>query len=135
LRRAVALKPDLAHAWQALAGLLRATGTKPARPAPMLPGIEAASKDPVLLRAAMAMGEGRLDEAARHVRQRLAAPIRRPCACWAKCCGGKARSRRPRALRAAVARAPAFAAARELLVRLLAMGPTWPRRWIMPRGW
>jgi tetratricopeptide (TPR) repeat protein len=37
-------------------------------------------------------------------------------------------------LRAAVAQAPAFAAARELLVRLLAMGPDVAERWIMPRA-
>jgi tetratricopeptide (TPR) repeat protein len=89
-------------------------------------GIEAASKDPVLLRAAMAMGEGRLEDAEAQVRARLAAWPADPAALrllgevlWRQ---GEIEAAVP-LLRAAVARAPAFAAARELLVRLLAMGP------------
>jgi tetratricopeptide (TPR) repeat protein len=126
LRRAVALKPDMAHAWQALAGLLRATGDEAGAARADVAGIEAASKDPVLLRAAMAMGEGRLEDAEAQVRARLAAWPADPAALrllgevlWRQ---GEIEAAVP-LLRAAVARAPAFAAARELLVRLLAMGP------------
>ncbi|NMN06220.1 MULTISPECIES: tetratricopeptide repeat-containing sulfotransferase family protein [unclassified Novosphingobium] len=126
LRRAVALKPELAHAWQALAGLLRASGDEAGAAQAEIAGIEAASKDPVLLRAALAMGEGRLDEAETHVRARLVALPDDPAALrllgevlWRQ---GEIDAALP-LLRAAVARAPAFVAARELLVRLLATGP------------
>ncbi|MCW1987303.1 UNVERIFIED_ORG: tetratricopeptide (TPR) repeat protein [Sphingomonas sp. R1F5B] len=126
LRRAVALKPDLAHVWQALATLLRASGDEAGAGQAEVAGIEAAAKDPVLLRAALAMGEGRLDEAETHVRARLAMIPTDPAALrllgevlWRQ---GEIEAALP-LLRAAVARAPAFVAARELLVRILAMGP------------
>lgn len=126
LRRAVALKPDLAHAWYALAGQLRAAGEAGEAAQAEVQGIEAASRDPLLLRAAMAMGEGRLDEALAMLRQRLGAAPGDPAALrllgevlWRK--GEVQEALDP--LRAAVARAPAFVAARELLVRVLALGP------------
>jgi tetratricopeptide (TPR) repeat protein len=125
LRRAVLLKPEFSHAWQALAVLLRAKGDNSGAAQADIAGVDASSREPALLRAAVAMQEGRLDEAEAQLRARLAALPADPATLRLL---GEVRWRQGDIddavplLRAAVARAPAFAAARELLARILSMG-------------
>ena len=126
LRRAVLLKPEFSHAGQALAVLLRAKGDNAGAAHADIAGVDASSREPALLRAAVAMQEGRLDEAEAQLRARLAALPADPATLRLL---GEVRWRQGDIddavplLRAAVARAPAFAAARELLARILSMGP------------
>ncbi len=71
-RRATRLKPDLAPAWSALATALRET--EPASDEADradLAAIRAATKDPLLIEAAVALGEGRLEVAEPLLRNRL----------------------------------------------------------------
>lgn len=63
LRRALALKPDLAQAWLALADHLRAIGDADGADAAYLRYVRHSSRDPRLLEAADALATGRLPEA------------------------------------------------------------------------
>ncbi len=126
LRRAVALKPDLAPAWAALADTLRAQGNEAEACAADVSAIQAASRDPVLLRAAAALGEAQFDSAEALLAGRLQANPRDAAAlrmlgeiAWRKGDLQEAVALLNRTL----AIAPGFGAARELLVRILALGP------------
>ena len=68
LRHALALKPDLAQAWLALADHLRATGDGDGADAAYLQYVRHSSRDPRLLQAADALAGGRLPEAEAQLR-------------------------------------------------------------------
>jgi predicted Zn-dependent protease len=71
LRRAVALAPDLADAWRALADHLTATGDVAAADAAYARQIQAATHDPRLLHAAAALCENRIPVAESLLRSHL----------------------------------------------------------------
>ena len=71
LRRALDLKPDMAEAWTALADVLRLGGDEAGAGRAYLSGVQAASTDPMLIRAGGALAEGRLDVAEPLLRARL----------------------------------------------------------------
>jgi tetratricopeptide (TPR) repeat protein len=71
LRRAVALKPERAQAWLALADLLREQGEDAAAGEAYLAHVRHSVRDPQLLRAAQALAENRLPEAEAQLRARL----------------------------------------------------------------
>jgi tetratricopeptide (TPR) repeat protein len=126
LQRAVALKPDLLPAWHALAGALRDAGHEAQARIADVKGVEASTRDPVLVKAALAMhdsafatAEALLDDRIRAMPRDAAALRLRGEVAW-----------RQGQLDAAVLWlkrcldiAPGFAAARELLVRILQTGP------------
>lgn len=125
LRSAVALKDDLAPAWHALAAALRKAGRDQEATQADLGGIQAATRDPALLRAAAAIGEGKLDIAEPMLRERLA---RDPHDAAAMRMLGEVQWRKGEIedalalLRRTLDIAPGFIAARELLVRILSAG-------------
>jgi tetratricopeptide (TPR) repeat protein len=129
LERAVALKPDLLSAWHALPVALRAAGReKEARNADVRV-IAASARDPMLVKAAMAMhakefadAEALLDERIKHMPRDAAAMRLRGEVAWRQGNLDEAIAFLNRTL----AIAPGFAAARELLVRILQMGPDVP---------
>jgi tetratricopeptide (TPR) repeat protein len=71
LRRAVALKPDMADAWRALAEHLTAIGDTPGADTAYARHIKAATKDPRLLAPAAALVENRIPEAEALLREHL----------------------------------------------------------------
>ncbi|WBO22048.1 tetratricopeptide repeat-containing sulfotransferase family protein [Sphingomonas abietis] len=71
LRRAVDLKPDMAAAWTALADVLRLSGDEAGADHAYLAGVRAASSDPEMMEAALALADGRLDVAEPILRARL----------------------------------------------------------------
>jgi tetratricopeptide (TPR) repeat protein len=71
LRRAVALKPDLAEAWQALAGHLSAAGDAAGADAAYARHIRCSTKDPRLIEAAAALSENRIPQAEALLREHL----------------------------------------------------------------
>ncbi len=72
LRRAVALKPDLAEAWRALGDQLFLTGDATGAEAAFAQHLRASVRDPALKGAADALFEGRLADAERLLRAHLA---------------------------------------------------------------
>ena len=126
LERAVALKPDLLPAWHALSVALRAAGReKEARDAEIR-GVSASARDPILVKAAMAMheqdfaaAEALLDERMKHLPRDAAALRLRGEVAWRQ---GKL-DEAMELLNRTLTIAPGFAAARELLVRIMQMGP------------
>lgn len=71
LRRAVTLKPELPHAWLALADQLTAIGDAAGADAAYASHIRYSTRDPVLLAAATALCENRIPEAEALLRQHL----------------------------------------------------------------
>jgi tetratricopeptide (TPR) repeat protein len=71
LRRAVALKPDLADAWRALGDHLTAIGDRAGADAAYVSQIKAAAREPRLLAPAAAMVEGRISVAESMLREHL----------------------------------------------------------------
>jgi predicted Zn-dependent protease len=122
LRRAVTLKPDLAEAWGALADLLRAAGEEAEADRAHLQGVGASRHDPLLAQAAIALLGGRLAEAEHALRGRLR---ERPTDIAAIRMMAELAIRLGRhddgvrLLGRALALAPGFAAAREMLARTL----------------
>jgi tetratricopeptide (TPR) repeat protein len=125
LERAVALKPDLMPAWRVLPVALRAAGReRQAREADRR-AVAAATRDPVLVKAAMAMhakdfaaAEALLDERLQHVPRDAAAMRLRGEVAWRQGQIDQAVDLLNRTLEIA----PGFTAARELLVRIIQMG-------------
>lgn len=116
------LQPMAAHAWFRLAKELRAAGRAMDAWRADLSGVHAASHDPDLLQAALAMKDGRLDEAERILTQRLGrAPDDAPAirllgeVSWRRGDMTEALARVERAVEIA----PGFDLARDFLVRLL----------------
>ncbi|MES1974928.1 MAG: sulfotransferase [Pseudomonadota bacterium] len=124
-RRAIALKPDLSAAWLSLAATLREAGREQEASQADLSAIRASTRDPLLLEAAVAMGEGRFEAAEPLLRDRLRTDPNDVAAIRML---GELAWRIGRIddalalLRLAVERAPGFEAARELLLRILAQG-------------
>jgi tetratricopeptide (TPR) repeat protein len=71
LRRALQLKPDLTHAWLALADLLTASGDTAAADTAYAWHIKTSTRDPRLLQAAAALCENRIAEAETRLREHL----------------------------------------------------------------
>jgi tetratricopeptide (TPR) repeat protein len=71
LRRATELKPDMAEAWTSLADALRLAGDEAGADRAYLAGVRASTSDPLLMRAALALADGRLDIAEPILRDRL----------------------------------------------------------------
>jgi tetratricopeptide (TPR) repeat protein len=71
LRRAVKLKPDLTHAWLALADLLTSAGDAAGADAAYAWHIKTSTRDPRLLQAAAALCEDRIAEAETRLREHL----------------------------------------------------------------
>ncbi len=125
LERAVALKPDLMPAWHALPVALRAAGREAEARQADLRGVAAAARDPLLVKAAMAMhakdfptAEAMLDDRIRLVPRDAAAMRLRGEVAWRQGQLDIAVDFLKRTLDIA----PGFAAARELLVRIVQMG-------------
>ncbi len=126
LRRAVNLKPDFVPAWQALAAALRACGREREARAADVGAVNASSRDPVLIKAAMAMhdqdfqaAEALLDDRIKRLPRDAAALRLRGEVAWRQGLLDQAMD----LLRQTLAIAPGFSAARELLVRIMQMGP------------
>ena len=122
LGRATALKPDWPLAWSALAAALREAGRHAEADRADLGAVRASTRDPVLIEAALALGEGRLDVAEPLLRGRLKS---QPTDVAATRMLGELAWRLGRVddalalLRRTVQLAPGFEAARELLARIL----------------
>ncbi|MEH3106911.1 MAG: sulfotransferase [Sphingomonas fennica] len=122
LRRAAAAKPDSAQIWSALAAVLRQAGREAEADAAALSALRAATRDPLLIEAAVAMGEGRIPQAEALLRDRLRI---RPDDFAATRMLGEIAWRIGRGadavtlLRRALQLSPGFTAARELLARVL----------------
>ena len=126
LEHAVSLKADFLPAWQALSAALRAAGREPDARRADLSGVAAAGRDPVLVKAAMAMHDGDLAQAEAMLEERVRL-LPGDAAAW-RLRGEVAwrqgdRDQAIALLARTLAIAPGFSAARELLVRLLQMGP------------
>ena len=126
LERAVALKPDLMPAWHALPVALRAAGREKEARRADLRAVAAAAKDASLVKAAMAMhakdfaaAEAMLDERLKLLPRDAAAMRLRGEVAWRQGQLNEA----TKLLEATLEIAPGFAAARELLVRIVQMGP------------
>jgi tetratricopeptide (TPR) repeat protein len=126
LQRAVALKPDFLPAWHALSGALREAGRDAEARIADLKGVEASTRDPVLVKAAVAMhdkdfaqAETLLDERIGRLPRDAAALRLRGEVAWRQ---GKLDEAMDW-LKRTLAIAPGFAAARELHLRILQMGP------------
>jgi len=126
LERAVALKPDFLPAWHVLPVALRAAGREREARKADVRGVAASARDPILVKAAMAMhekdfaqAEALLDERIGHMPRDAAALRLRGEVAWRQ---GKL-DEAVELLNKTLAIAPGFAAARELLVRILQMGP------------
>ncbi|WP_353227864.1 sulfotransferase [Novosphingobium sp.] len=126
LERAVTLKPDLLPAWHALAGALRSTGREREARHADAKAVEAAARDPMLIKAAVAMHDQRFAEAEELLDHRImvmprdAAALRlRGEVAWRQGQLNKAID----LLKQTLAIAPGFGAARELLTRILHTGP------------
>ncbi len=125
LERAVALKPDLLAAWHALPVALRAAGRERDARRAELRGVAASARDPILVKAAMAMhakdfaaAEALLDERMRLMPRDAAAMRLRGEVAWRQ---GQM-SEAVELLKRTLDIAPGFGAARELLVRIVQMG-------------
>ena len=125
LERAVALKPDLLAAWHALPVALRAAGRERDARRAELRGVAASARDPILVKAAMAMhakdfaaAEALLDERMRLMPRDAAAMRLRGEVAWRQ---GQM-SEAVELLKCTLDIAPGFGAARELLVRIVQMG-------------
>lgn len=124
LRRATRLKPDFAPAWTELAFALRTAGQEDEAAQADLAAVRASTRDPVLIEAAVALGEGRLEVAEPLLRGRLK---RNPTDVAATRMLGELAWRLGRVddaitlLYRAVELAPAFEAARDLLARVLGL--------------
>jgi tetratricopeptide (TPR) repeat protein len=125
LRRAVNLKPEFVPAWQALAAALRAAGREREARAADGGAVSASSKDPVLVKAAMAMhdmdfsaAEALLDDRIKRMPRDAAALRLRAEVAWRQGMLDQAMDM----LRQTLVIAPGFSAARELLVRIMQMG-------------
>lgn len=122
LRRAVTLKPDFAPAWTELAFVLRETGREAEAAQADLAAVRASTRDPLLVEAAVALGEGRLEVAEPLLRSRLKS---RPTDVAATRMLGELAWRIGRIddaitlLYRTVELAPGFEAARDLLARVL----------------
>jgi predicted Zn-dependent protease len=122
LERLTQQLPAVADGWFLLARVLRGAGRTEAAWRADLSGIHASSRDPELLKAAAAMNDGRLDDAAALVAARLDRTPEDASACRLL---GEIRWRQGRMTEAlthverAVEYAPGFDLAREFLVRLL----------------
>jgi tetratricopeptide (TPR) repeat protein len=126
LQRAVALKPDFLPAWHALSGALREAGRDAEARIADVKGVEASTRDPVLVKAALAMhnkdfaqAEALLDERISRLPRDAAALRLRGEVAWRQ---GKLDDAMG-LLKRTLAIAPGFAAARELYLRILQMGP------------
>ncbi len=122
LRRAAALKPDAAPIWAELAAALRQAGRDDEADRADLAGLKAATRDPLLIEAAIALAEARIPEAEALLRGRLrenpgdvAATRMLGELAWRIGRGADAVA----LLRRALHLAPGFVAARELLARVL----------------
>jgi len=73
LRKATALRDDLALAWSTLASLLRAEGQDQEATAAEMAAVRASTRDPQLMQAAIAMTDGQFDVAEPLLKTRLAA--------------------------------------------------------------
>jgi tetratricopeptide (TPR) repeat protein len=71
LRRAVALNPGFAEAWLALAGHLTAVGDEAGADAAWAQHLKCSTKDPRLIKAAVALGSNRIPEAETLLREHL----------------------------------------------------------------
>ncbi len=125
LERAVTLKPDLLAAWHALPVALRAAGRERDARRAELRGVAASARDPILVKAAMAMhakdfaaAEALLDERMRLMPRDAAAMRLRGEVAWRQ---GQM-SEAVELLKRTLDIAPGFGAARELLVRIVQMG-------------
>jgi len=125
LEHAVALKPDLMPAWHVLPMALRAAGREREARAADLRAVAAATRDPVLVKAAMAMhaddfatAESLLDERLTQWPRDAAAMRLRGEVAWRQ---GQL-DRAVELLNRTLDIAPGFGAARELLVRIIQMG-------------
>jgi tetratricopeptide (TPR) repeat protein len=130
LERAVALKPDFLPAWHVLPVALRAAGREREARAAEVRGVAASARDPMLVKAAMAMHDAKetgdfasveamLDERIRMMPRDAAAMRLRGEVAWRQ---GKL-DQAMDLLKRTLDIAPGFAAARELLVRIMQMGP------------
>ncbi|WP_018075300.1 tetratricopeptide repeat-containing sulfotransferase family protein [Novosphingobium nitrogenifigens] len=126
LERALGLKPDFLPAWHALAGALRETGREADARIADAKAVEAATRDPVLVKAAIAMHqqnfqtvEAMLEERIRMLPRDAAALRLYGEVAWRQGQLDQAIARLKRTLEVA----PGFGAARELLVRIMQMGP------------
>lgn len=121
-RRAATLKPDFAPAWTELAFVLRETGREAEAAQADLAAVRASTRDPLLIEAAVALGEGRLEVAEPLLRSRLKS---RPTDVAATRMLGELAWRIGRIddaitlLYRTVELAPGFEAARDLLARVL----------------
>ncbi|MBA2934218.1 sulfotransferase [Sphingomonas sp. CGMCC 1.13654] len=70
-QNATRLKPDMAEGWTALADVLRLAGDEAGADRAYLAGVRASAGDPVLMEAALALSDNRLDVAERMLRDRL----------------------------------------------------------------
>jgi tetratricopeptide (TPR) repeat protein len=129
LERAVALKPEFLPAWHMLPMALRAAGREREARNAEVRGVKAASRDPLLVKAAMAMhakdfaeAETLLDERIKLMPRDVAAMRLRGEVAWRQGQLDEAIKLLNRTLEIA----PGFAAARELLVRILQLGPDVP---------
>lgn len=129
LRRATALRDDLAPAWSALATLLRAEGQDQDATAAEMAAVRASTRDPQLVEAALAMTEGNFDKAEPLLLARIKADPGDIAAnrmlgelAWRQGNLDEAITRLLRTLDLA----PGFDAAREFLTRLLAQANRLP---------
>ena len=129
LERSVTLKPDFLPAWHALPVALRAAGREREARNAEVRGVTASSRDPILLKAAMAMNdkdfataETLLDERMKYMPRDAAALRLRGEVAWRQGDVDTAMVLLNRTLDIA----PGFAAARELLLRIMQMGPDVP---------
>jgi len=126
LERAVALKPDFLPAWHALAGALREAGREKEARVADLRAVDAATRDPMLVKAALAMHDQDFTQAEILLDERIARLPRDAAALRLR---GEVAWRQGQLdqamdwLRQTLALAPGFAAARELLVRIMQIGP------------
>jgi tetratricopeptide (TPR) repeat protein len=130
LERTVALKPDFLPAWHVLPIALRAAGREREARAADVRGVAASARDPMLVKAAVAMHEAKdggdftqveamLDERVRLMPRDAAALRLRGEVAWRQGRLDEAMDLLNRTLEIA----PGFSAARELLVRIMQMGP------------
>lgn len=121
-RRATSLKQDWPEAWTGLAAALRSTGRNAEADRADLAAVQAATRDPELVRVAVLMGKNAFDEAGALLRTRLK---RKPQDAVALRMQGELLWRigdldkAVPPLEQAVALAPGFTAARDLLIRIL----------------
>lgn len=122
LRRATAMRPEIPVGWRALGDVCHAAGQREPANAAYLRGIALAHLDPVLTGAEKALAEGRPAEAHQALRERLTRPPTDIVALRLMAALALAAGRAGEALAAltgAVARAPGYEAAWQMLARAL----------------